>query len=144
MPVLFQLFQSSSFALSFSARYRHVALGLGGTRNCGIFTGEYCKGYPGQPQSQADQRTKINESAFAEPYSSRSRETAASEEAMAGICGSAFAKATADRFRGGFLFHNWNLGCVSAFLRSRDALGLALRGVDALDSRDLKMQGRPF
>ena len=29
----------------------------------------------------------------------------ASREAMAGICGSAFAKATADRFRGAFLFH---------------------------------------
>ena len=112
MPVLFQLFQCSRFALSFSARYRHVALGLRGTRNCGVFTGEYCKGYPGQRQSQSEQRTKINESAFAEPYSSRSRETAASEEAMAGICGSAFAKATADRFRGAFLFHLLEFGFV--------------------------------
>ena len=55
------------------------------------------------------------------------------------------AKATADRFRGGFLFHYWNLGlCEAQFLRSRDAVGLALRGVNALDSRNLKMQEKPF
>ena len=64
---------------------------------------------------------------------------------MAGICGSAFAKATADRFRGAFVFHYWNLGLGEAhFLRSRDAVGPALRGVDALDSRDLKMQEKSF
>ena len=44
-----------------------------------------------------------------------------------------------------FFFIYWDLGlCEEAFSRSRDAVGLALRGVDALDSRDLKMQERPF
>ena len=50
MPVLFQLCQTSSFALCTGARYRHVALGLRGTRNCSLFTGEYGKGYPGQAE----------------------------------------------------------------------------------------------
>src|SRR4029078_9879379 len=109
MPVLFQLFQTSSFALPFGTRYRHVALGLRGTRNCGVFTGEYSKSYSGQPQSQSEHRTMINEPAF-EPPSCRSREAAASEDAIVGICGSAFANATADRFRGVFLFHYWNVG----------------------------------
>lgn len=104
MPVLFQLLQSISFALSFSARNRHVALGLRSAWNCGVFAGEYCKGYPGQSQSQSDQQTKINESAFAESLSSRSR--GASEEAMANISGA----------RGAFFFHYWNWVCVKRIL----------------------------
>jgi hypothetical protein len=118
MPVLFQLLQCRSFALSFSARYRHVALGFSGTWNRGIFAGEYGKGYPGQCQSQSEQYTKINESAFA--------------------------KATADRFCGAFRFHYWNLGLCERILEESRRFGLALRGVDALDSGDLKMQGMPF
>src|SRR5215208_62715 len=133
MPVLFQLFQTSSFALPFGSRYRHVAFGLRGTGHRSLFTGEYTKGYPGQSQRQSEHRTKIHESAFKSP-SSRSQEAATSEGAIAGICGAS----------GGFLFHYWNLGlCEMQFLRSRDAIGLALRGVNALDSRDLKMQERP-
>ena len=69
---------------------------------------------PDKPRSQSEQHTKINEPAFAELSSSRSHGTAACQEAMAGICGSAFAKATADRFRGAFVFHYWNLGLCEA------------------------------
>ena len=54
MPVLFQLCQTSSFALFSGPRYRHVAFGLRGTWNCAIFSGEYSKGYPGQPKSQGE------------------------------------------------------------------------------------------
>src|SRR4029450_4526144 len=84
MPVLFQLLQGRSFALSFSARHRHVALGLRGTGNRGLFAGEEGKGYSGQPQSQSEHRTKFNEPAFAEPPSSCNRGTTASREAGAG------------------------------------------------------------
>src|SRR6476620_5335023 len=126
MPLLFQLLQSSSFALSFSARYRHVALGLRGSWNCSVFAGEYGKRYPGQTQSQSEQHTKINEPAFAEPPSSRSRGTTANREARAGICGSAFAKATADRFRGGFLFHYWNLVLCEEHSRGVETLSAPL------------------
>src|SRR4030095_7343842 len=106
MPVLFQLCQTSSFALPFSARYRHVALGLRGRWNCGVFAGEYGKGYRGQPQSQSEQRTKFNEPAFAEPPSSCNRGTTASRETVAGVCEAG----------GAFLFHYWNLGLCERIL----------------------------
>ena len=116
MPVLFQLFQCSRFALSFSARYRHVALGLRGRAHRAVPAREYCQCHTGEAEEQSEQHTEVNEAAVAEPPSSRSREAAASEEAMADICGSAFAKATADRFRGGFLFHYWSLGLCERIL----------------------------
>src|SRR5580765_3660311 len=122
MPVLFQLFQSSSFALSFSARYRHVALGLRGRAHRAVPAREYCQCHTGEAEEQSEKHTEVNEAAFAEPPSSRSRGTTANREARAGICGSAFAKATADRFRGGFLFHYWNLVLCEAHSRGVETL----------------------
>src|SRR6187431_2129850 len=132
MPVLFQLLQSLSFALSFSARYRHVPLGLRSAWNCGVFASEYCKGYSGQSQSQSDQHTKINESAFAESLSSRSR--GASEEAMVGISGA----------RGAFLFHYWNLGLCETHSEESRRCPPRFAWGECLDSRNLKMQGKLF
>ena len=126
MPVLFQLFQCSRFALSFGARYRHVAFGLRGTWNCDVFARRILQApSPVKPEEQCEQRTEINEPAF-EPPSSRGRGITASQEAMAGICGSAFAKATADRFRGGFLFHYLNLGLCEAHSRGVETLSAPL------------------
>src|SRR5262245_51258811 len=94
MPVLLQLCQTSSFALSFAARHRHVAFGLRGRWNCGIPAGEYSKGYPGQRQGKSEHRTKINEPSFAGITANR--------ETKAGVFGA----------NGAFLFHYWSLGLV--------------------------------
>jgi hypothetical protein len=102
--------------------------------NRGVFAGEYGKGYRGQCQSQSEQYTKINEPAFAEPSSTRSRGTTASREGMADVCGTS----------GAFLFHDWNLGLCERILEESRRCGLAWRGVDALDSGDLKMPGKSF
>src|SRR5207248_6512571 len=131
MPVLLQLFQSSSFALSFSARYRHVALRLRGTGNCGIFTGEYTKGYPGQSQRQSEHHTKIHEPAL-KPPSSCSHGTAANEGAVAGICGAS----------GVFLFHFLGFAFTEAHFEDSRGSRYVRRG--CFVSGDLNMQERPY
>jgi hypothetical protein len=134
MPVLFQLRKTSSFTL-LAARYRHVALGFRSGAHCDVFAREDCKCHAGETEEQCEQRTEVNETAFTEPLPSRRRGITASEEVMAGICGA----------RGGFLFHYWNLGLCEAHSRGVEMLvGPALRGVNALDSGDLKMQEKPF
>ena len=45
---------------------------------------------------------------------------------MTGICGSAFAKATADKFRGAFLFHYLNLGLCEGHSRGVETLSASL------------------
>src|SRR6476661_4792273 len=102
MPVLFQLFQTSSFALPFGTGYRHVAYGLRGTAHCHVPAGEYCKCHAGETKEDCEQRTEVNEPAVAQPPASGNRGTAASEEVMMGICGAS----------GAFIFHLLEFGFV--------------------------------
>jgi len=100
MPVLFQFRQTSSFTLWLAARYRHVAIGFRSRTHCDVPAREYRKCHAGETEKQCQQRTEVNEPSSARPPAFGGRGTAASEEAIAGICG----------MSGAFLFHYWNLG----------------------------------
>jgi hypothetical protein len=101
---------------------------------CDVSAREYGKCHAGETERQCQQHAEVNEPAF-EPPSFRSRGITASQEAMAGICGAS----------GGFLFHDWNLDLCEAHSRGVETLSAPLlRGGNALDLGDLKMQEKPF